>query len=122
MTRDTTPFDHRPDPALGSALREALAADDDAAFVARVLARAGRPAEAHWDVLASWARAGIAAAAVAALIAGILVGRGMSAAPSASAVSVDELFAAAAGPSGRALMTAPQPPDASVLFASAEER
>ncbi len=121
MTRDTTPFDHRPDPVLGSALREALAADNDAAFVARVLAQAGRPAEAHWDVLAAWARAGIAAAAVAALIAGILVGRGMSAASSTPTASVDELLAAAAGPSG-ALVTSPQPPDASVLLVSAEER
>jgi len=34
---------------------------------------------------------------------------------------VDELLAATAGPSG-ALVTSPQPPDASVLFASAEER
>jgi hypothetical protein len=121
MTRDTTPFDHRPDPALGSALRDALAAGDDAAFIARVLAQAGRPAEAHWDVLASWARIGIAAAAAAALLAGVLVGRGARAAPSAPAASVDELLAGAAGPSG-ALVTSPQPPDPSVLFASAEER
>jgi hypothetical protein len=120
MKQDMMPFDHRPDPTLGAALREALSADDDATFVARVLARAGRPqaAAAHWDVLASWARVGITAAAVAALAAGLLVGRVRS----APSPSVDDLLADAAGPSGDALAASAQPPDASVLFASAEER
>jgi hypothetical protein len=120
MRQEMTPFDHRPDPALGAALRQALSADDDATFVARVLARAARPeaAAAHWEVLASWARVGISAAAVAALAAGLLVGRAVS----APAPSVDDLLADAAGPSAGALVTSAQPPDASVLFASAEER
>src|SRR5256885_15618245 len=41
MTREPLPFDHRPDPALGAALRQALEPPEGshAAFVARLLAR-----------------------------------------------------------------------------------
>src|SRR5205807_10453420 len=65
MTREPLPFDHRPDPALGAALGQALEPEgaDHAAFVARLLARLddarGTPS---WDrVLARWARLGVAA-------------------------------------------------------------
>ena len=40
MTYEPMPFDHRPDAVLGAALRQALDPGDEAAFVARVLARA----------------------------------------------------------------------------------
>jgi hypothetical protein len=59
-------FDHRPDPELGQVLQSILAADDDAAFVEGVLARAaggGREREL-WDILGVWARPGVAAAGV----------------------------------------------------------
>ena len=78
MTREPLPFDHRPDPMLGAALRHALEAGDDAAFVARVLARSEEASAAavSWDaVLARWARAGVAAAVFVALVAGYFVGR-----------------------------------------------
>ena len=117
MTQESTPFDHRPDAELGAALREALAPGDQAAFVARVLAGLETPRVASWEILASWARAGIAAAAVAAFAAGILAERAMSA-----PVSVDDLFASAAGPSASALVAAALPPDPSVVLVSAEER
>src|SRR5258705_505152 len=61
MTDEKT-FDHRPDPELGSALRRALdpPRDDQAAFVARVMARYdGALAAATvptWEVLAAWSR------------------------------------------------------------------
>jgi len=118
MTQESTPFDHRPDAALGAALREALAPGDHAAFVARVLAGLEAPPRAaHWEILASWARAGIAAAAVAAFVAGLLGERALRAPDS----PVD-LLAAAAAPSAQALLAAPLPPDPSVVLASAEEQ
>jgi hypothetical protein len=75
--KEPLPFDHRPDRALGDALRHALdPGDDGAGFVASVLARVERIRETSWDaVLARWARAGVAAAVVVALAGGYLVGR-----------------------------------------------
>src|SRR5437016_4101933 len=91
MTPELTPFDHRPDAALGAALRRALAPGDDAAFVARVLARFEQARGPTWHgVLARWARAGVGAAALIALVAGYLVVR----APRASAPTVAEALIA----------------------------
>jgi len=91
MTPELTPFDHRPDAALGAALRRALAPRDQAAFVARVLARLEEARGTTWHgVLARWARAGVAAAALIALVAGYLVGR----TPRASAPTVAEALIA----------------------------
>ena len=91
MTPELTPFDHRQDAALGAALRRALAPEDQAAFVARVLARLEQPRGPTWHgVLARWARAGVAAAALIALVASYLVGR----APRASALTVAEALIA----------------------------
>ena len=75
--KEPLPFDHRPDPLLGDALRRAIdPGDDGAAFVARVLARAESLRAVTWDaVLARWARAGVAAAVLIALAGGYLVGR-----------------------------------------------
>jgi 2-keto-3-deoxy-galactonokinase len=77
MTDSHTPFDHRPDTRLGAALREALTAPGDrAAFVARVLAAPARPAAQPVEyVLARWAARGIVAAAAAAFVAGLVIGR-----------------------------------------------
>ncbi len=70
------------------------------------------------DVLASWFRPGIAAAA-AALIAGFLLGRNfVSPAPAADPATLDAAMAPAEGPSLAAFVTAQDPPDASVVFAS----
>ena len=113
MTGPMTPFDHRPDARLGEALRAALDAGDQAAFVARVLAAAARPARTV-EVLAAWARRGLAAAMAAAALAGFLVGRGS--APTAS--PEDALAPTGAGAASVALVTATRPPDASVVFAS----
>ena len=74
MKDSMTPFDSRPDPVLGAALHAALAPEDSAAFVARILVAANRPA-APLDVLAGWSRLGIAAAVLVALFAGMAVGR-----------------------------------------------
>jgi 2-keto-3-deoxy-galactonokinase len=121
----TEHFDHTPDAELGAALRSALASyaeRDQAAFVARVMARYDEALEhatsPTWDVLASWLRPGIAAAA-AALLAGFLIGRAIMA-PSTSP-SFDTALAPAGRPGLAALVTATEPPDASVLYASVIE-
>ncbi len=110
-TGPMTPFDHRPDPRLGEALRAALDPGDSSAFVARVVAGAERPARTL-DVLATWARRGLAAAMAAAAIAGFLVGRGGE----APTLPEDTLAPASAGAASVALVTAARPPDASVVF------
>ena len=66
------------------------------------------------DVLASWFRPGMAAA-VAALIAGFLIGRTVLAPVPAS---IDAAMAPFEGPGLAALVTAQDPPDASVVFTS----
>jgi hypothetical protein len=123
--KESPSFDHRPDPELGAALRAALAPkaeDDHAAFVARVMAEYDRALERATiptiDVLASWFRPGVAAAA-AALILGFLVGRTVLA-PSTSA-SIDAAMAPVEGPGLAALVSAEDPPDASVVFTSLVE-
>jgi hypothetical protein len=62
------------DPRLGERLRAHLAATDHPAFVRGVLARLdempGRRDGSSWDVLAGWARPGIAAAILLATLAG----------------------------------------------------
>ena len=116
MTYEGTPFDHRPDPRLGAALRSALSGRDDTAFVARVLARVGTAQLPYWEVLASWARAGITAAAAAGLIAGFLLQR------AGNAPTFDDVVAAAHNPPTRMLLGAPRPPDPSFVLAWAGER
>ena len=92
--------------------------DDQKAFVARVMAQYERALDRSTvptlDVLASWFRPGIAAA-VAALIVGFLFGRTvLTPAPA----SIEAAMAPLEGPGLAALVTAQDPPDASVVFAS----
>ena len=117
--KDSQAFDHRPDPELGAALRAALEPkDDQKTFVARVMAQYERAWDRATiptlDVLASWFRPGIAAA-VAALIAGFLIGRTL---PAPVPASIDAAMAPFEGPGLAALVTAQDPPDASVVFMS----
>ena len=113
MKGQSMPFDHRPDPVLGAALSQALSAEDHATFVARVTAALAVPRALHWDILASWARPGIAAACVAALGAGLMV--------SALQPPMD-LMASVAAPSARHLVTSVGPPHPAVILAPAEVR
>ena len=117
--KDSQAFDHRPDPELGAALRAVLEPkDDQQAFAARVMAQYERALDRATvptlDVLASWFRPGIAAAAVA-LLAGFLIGRAVL---TPAAASIDAAMAPLEGPGLAALVTAQDPPDASVVFAS----
>ena len=122
--RDSQPFDHRPDPELGAALRAALSPQgNQSAFVARGMAQydaaLDRASIPTLDILASWFRPGIVAAA-AALVLGLVFGRTMLA-PAAATESLDAAMAPAEGPGLAALVTAQDPPDASVVFASLVE-
>jgi len=122
MKESSLPFDHRADPELGAALRAALEPGDPAPFVARVLAqarlaRARRHEVPTWDILARWARAGITAAAAAALVAGFAMGRAIQ-----SRATPDDVMVASAGAGANALLSSPRAPDASVVFTSLVER
>jgi hypothetical protein len=109
-----SPFDARADAELGAALRVALTVGDDAAFVARVLAAAAAPRPRTLDVLAGWARGGIAAAVAAAALVAILIAR----APGSDAGTLDEAYAAAVGSGTPAVLASSQAPDPSELFAT----
>ncbi len=109
MKDSMTPFDSRPDPVLGAALRDALAPANSAAFVARVLVAANRPA-APLDVLAGWSRLGIAAAVLVALFAGMAIGRDTGA-EDAETTSQDVV-----------IMAGTEAPEAITLLASFAER
>lgn len=118
-------FDHRPDPELGAALRRALDAprNDQTAFVAGVMARYDDALTSAtvptWEVLAGWARRGIAAALVAAVAGGFLLGRALQ---TPEPESFDAAMAPTSGPGMAALVTATDPPDASIVFASLVEQ
>ena len=123
MTGELMPFDHRPDPVLGAALRAALEPGDEPAFVTRVMAGVESARAPTWEVLAGWARRGLVAAAVAALVAGFVVGRALRVAPPPPAPLEDALaLSGGAGLPPTALLTAQRPPDPSVLFATLVER
>ena len=122
---DERMFDHRPDPELGTALRRALDPMDssEAAFVAGVMARYDEALAAAtvptWEVLAAWSRRGIALAAAAAVLAGFLVGRALQ---TPEPETFDTAMAPTSGPGVAALVTATDPPDASIVFASLVEQ
>jgi hypothetical protein len=79
------PFDQERDPVLGALLREHLDPGHSAAFRTRVLARLPAPAGSLWDVLAGWARPGIAAGLLLAALAGYWAVRNVEEAPTAAA-------------------------------------
>jgi hypothetical protein len=115
--QETSPFDVRPDRALGAALRAALEPKDHDAFVARVVGRfdAARAPAPAWELLTRWAGRGIAAALVATLAAA-LVSRAV-----AAPTSLDEVLVAAGDPATSvttALLVGDQPPDPGVVFAA----
>ena len=121
MTGELMPFDHRPDPVLGAALRAALEPGDEPAFVTRVLASFESARAPTWEVLAGWARRGLVAATAAVVIAGFAVGRALRA-PGPPVLPPLETALASSGDAPVALVAAEGPPDPSVLFATLVER
>ena len=113
-------FDHRPDPELGAALRDALTLPDDAGFVRRVVAAAGA-APAWWDVLGAWVRPGLAAALVLSAAAGFWLGRSVGRAESATVVD-DPIPAMADSGHVAALFAAARPPDVDLVLAATRGR
>ncbi len=122
---NTSPFDHRPDDALGRALRDALSAGEEAAFTRRVLAAAEvvygeRSLDQWWTVLTAWARPGLVAAmliiASVAFWAGIWVGRTAGA---QSAATLDPLQTDSEQLALPALLAERQAPDVDVVLATA---
>ena len=126
---DHEKFDHRPDAELGKALRAALEPPgDQAAFVARVMAgydaALERATVPTWEVLASWSRRGVAAALAAAAVAGFLLGSTIFSPQSGddTPATMDAAMAPVEGPGLTALVTANDPPDASVVLTSLVEQ
>jgi hypothetical protein len=108
-----SPFDHRRDAELGAMLLDVLTPGDDAAFVQRVLARAGASAP-WWEVVNAWARPALAAALVLVALAGFLLGRSLG--PTESAMTLDEPVRAIAEGIGVAgMFSAPAPPDVDMV-------
>lgn len=115
-----SPFDHRPDPELGTALREVLAGADDARFARRVLAAAGTqlgPAAGWVDVLTRWARPGLAAAL--ALVAGVTFWLTTQSPPANGAALADPLRVSDEGLAVPALFASTSDPDVDVVLAVA---
>jgi hypothetical protein len=103
---DHSPFDHTPDPAMGQALREVLAVEDDAGFVRLVLDRVRAP-EPWWEILGDWARPGVAAAMLLTAVGGFLLGRLVGPQPAGLAVG----DATSMGFEVTVLLTEDGPPD-----------
>lgn len=118
-----SPFDHRPDSELGAALREALAASDDAQFAARVLVAAeavqGDIATPWWAVLTSWARPGLVAALLLIAAVGFWLGAMTPAGDQANGALGDPLIANEDQPSVPALLAGQQVPDVDYVLAVA---
>lgn len=120
----SSPFDHRPLRELGRALREVLGADDNRAFVARVM-REVRAIDvtrlgSDWmEVLGSWAGPGlVAAAAVVVLAVGVTIsGTGPAPVQGAEAEDVLEPLAEAS-----VLTLASSPPEVEFFLVSQPQR
>ena len=119
-----SPFDHRPLWDLGKALREVLEAGDDRAFVARVMAEV-RVLDLRlrrgdwWEVLGTWARPGLVAAA--ALVA-LAVGLTLTTAPAAPVQPATAEEALRAETESSVLTVAADPPDVGFILAAFPER
>lgn len=119
-----SPFDHRPLRDVGTALRELLEAGDNRAFVARVMAEVRaldmqRLRGDWWEVLGTWARPGLVAAA--ALVA-LAVGLTLSAAPAGPVQQATADDALRAATEVSVLTVAAAPPDVAVILAAFPER
>ncbi|GBD31604.1 MAG: hypothetical protein KatS3mg081_1314 [Gemmatimonadales bacterium] len=122
----TSPFDHRPDPELGEALRRILDAGDHAEFTRKVVA-AAEPlwgirtgAENWWDVLSAWARPAVAAALALAAAATVwLVAASGGSEPEVTLE--DALRPADETDLPAVLVVGPSPPDLDLILAASLE-
>ncbi len=119
-----SPFDHRPLWDVGKALREVLEAGDNGAFVARVMAEVRaldirRRRGDWWEVLGTWARPGLVAAAAMVALA---VGLTLATAPVGPAQSTTAEEALRAETEASVLTLAADPPDVGFILAAFPER
>ncbi|MFQ6046139.1 MAG: hypothetical protein ACE5PT_07260 [Gemmatimonadales bacterium] len=121
-----SPFDHRPDPALGRALRAVLSGGHDVEFTSRVMAASrelfAQPSRGGWaEVLAAWARPGLAAAALLLTATVIWLGVATGGTNGNGAPLGDPLSATNAQLAVPALLASPVTPDVDVVLAVALE-
>ena len=119
-----SPFDHRPWRDLGRVLREVLEASDNRVFVARVMAEIRaldvRPFRSDWwEVLGTWARPGLAAAA--ALVA-LTIGLTISSRTTGAVQETTADEALQASTEASVLTVAANPPDVGFILATFPER
>jgi hypothetical protein len=99
------PFDPERDPALGALLRDVLAVQDEAGFMARVRASVALTRqERAFDVLARWLRPNIAAAAAIVLLGAALWWYEGAAARAGGTATVAELLVADSVPGREVLL------------------
>lgn len=124
----TSPFDHRPDPVLGAALRAALATEDDAAFARRVVHAAEADlggAGLWWQALSAWARPGLVAALLLVAAAGFWAGtavRGRDTPLSGTPALGDPLDASDSALAVPVLLAGEQAPEVDLVLGLALER
>jgi hypothetical protein len=124
----TSPFDHRPDPVLGAALRAALATDDDAAFARRVVVAADADlggAGLWYQELSAWARPGLVAALLAVAAMGFWLGamaQGRGAPVNGTTALGDPLTAEDSALAVPMLLAGEQPPNVDLVLGLALER
>lgn len=117
-------FDHRPDPRLGALLKDALTADGEPAFLARVQGAAESLGSGYpvvwWQVLGTWARHGVAAVLV--LAAGATIWWSSASTRNEAETSIEEVLIATAEPVAPPFLTATTaPPSFDVVLASSLE-
>jgi len=118
-----SPFDHTQDRELGDALRAVLSGEDDEAFTLRVLdSVAGVQAAAGWgtswwDVLGSWARPGLVAAAIGLILSATILVSGLLGGPEPLVALGDPLQPADQASVLSVLLSAGQTPDLNEVLA-----
>jgi hypothetical protein len=118
-----SPFDHTQDQELGEVLRAVLTGHDDEAFARRVMARVADMQEAvgfstaWWEVLGSWARPGLVAAAIGLILSATILVTGLFGGPEPPVALGDPLQPVDQAGVLSALLSAGQPPDLNEVLA-----
>ena len=118
-----SPFDHTQDYELGDALRAVLSGHDDETFARRVMTRVADIQKAAglgtpwWEVLGSWARPGMVAAAVGLILSATILVSGLFGGAEPLVALGDPLQPIDQAGVLSALLSAGQPPDLNEVLA-----